>query len=400
MAAIQILSVEQTTEQTHTTDTNWTAVTGASLSGFTVGDQYLILVNALAGGSVTNNRFGFRVVHGSTEFPSSYKFQEPSQADKHNYFWWTVWSAVSGESVAMEFMTNVSANTVSVDEIRIIAINLDADLTENTDWHFTSDASGPTAHTTTYADRAALTFTPGSAGDDWLILSRTEIIINTVLRDWNVQLLEDGANTVRAWQVEGEHSDENLIQGFVHVAEGLSAASHTFKVQTRDDTSGTQNDYDTSAVFALNLNKFESHVVTFNSGTYNHTTANTYEELATTGNYAPTTTGDHVVFGDTHFDGGAGADAATRLQFDGTSNPTAWENYLRQFPNYDATDQGNLPLVVVQSVSSAGDTIDLDGRTWSTSFTWADRTIVAFSAELATAAALVIPRRQLTTVRM
>jgi hypothetical protein len=65
--------VEQTTEQTHTGDTNWTDISGAVIpsGSFTVGQQYLIMISAQVSGNSTSGNFGHKLVHNVTDFADS-----------------------------------------------------------------------------------------------------------------------------------------------------------------------------------------------------------------------------------------------------------------------------------------------------------------------------------------
>ncbi len=389
MAAIQHLTDETTAVDTHTGDVNWTDITGASLTGHTGSKKYLIIVNALFGLDNVSNQAGFRVLHGSTVFDSSFANMEVNSTGGalNGFFWWTVFTQPgSPEDIKCQFRTAGSTRTVSADEIRIHAINLTDDLTEGTDWSFAEDTSGPTQHTTTPVDRVSLVFTPVDAGDDWLILARNETIIDSLSVNAEMLLLEDGSEAITQTSKEGESILENLVYSRLYVAEGLSAAEHTFKVQTLDDATGT-NDYDTAALFRLNLNKFESHSVIHTAAGYDYTADTTWEELATV-THTPTTTGDHLILGDALTDfASLNTKVSHRLQFGGTSDPTNWESSLSQMDPNDNTDQFNGPIAVMRSIADTGIAIDLDGQV-STGFDAAfalNRTIVAFSMELAAA---------------
>ncbi len=399
MAAIDYLeSTPVTTEQSHTGDTSWTDVDAAAeiaTGAFTGSKKYLVIVNALMRGSDINTVFGIKVVHGATPtaFASSVMQIEPNGevGYDYDYFWWTVFDQpATPETIKVQFKTLDSGQTVFADEVRVFAINLTDDLTENTDWHFDENTSGATHTTTAFGagqtDRASVTFTPGSAGDDWLILSRTRIEVKAVGVNYEIATLDESEALVRQKiTLEGEDlTDEFRVHTIPYVAEGLSAAEHTYQIQSRDDATGV-NDYVSSAVLALNLDLFESHSVIQTAGTI-ATTSFTFGEIATLGSYSPTTTGDHMVIGDALFADGF-SESRLRLQFDGTSDPTGWETDDTQWRAWDGTDEFNMPVAVIRSISSGGVTVDLDGASESTANFWSDRTIIAFSMELAAAGA-------------
>ncbi len=393
MAAIDYLeSTPVTTEQSHTGDASWTDVHAdaeIATGAFTGSKKYLVIVNALFRGSDVNQVFGIKVVHGATptDFATSVMQIEPNNLTTYDYdfFWFDVFDQpATPETIKVQFKTLDSGQTVFADEVRVFAINLTDDLTENTDWHFNENTTGATHTTTAFGagqtDRASVTFTPGTAGDDWLILSRARIEVQATGANYEIATLNESEALVRG-QIshEGEDiTDEFRVHTIPWVAEGLSAAEHTYKVQSRDDVTGV-HDYVSSAILALNLDLFESHSVIQTTGTIATTT--TFTEIATLGSYSPTTTGDHLVIGDALFTDGF-SEAKLRLQFDGTSDPTGWETDATQWRAWDATDRFNVPVAIIRSIGSGGVTVDLDGDADNTFDLWSDRTIVAFSMEL------------------
>jgi hypothetical protein len=162
MAAIAHASRVNTTNQTTTSGTYVDATNGDTASGnFTTGDKYLILAMAQFGLSSSFQMVRLRVVHGSTAFDDSeQEFANSSSTRRTPYFWWTVWTAVSGEDINVQYCGNVAQGpTAALDFIVLVAINLSDDVTENTDW--------------AYAERAtddALTTT-----SDWLVLTNGQI---------------------------------------------------------------------------------------------------------------------------------------------------------------------------------------------------------------------------------
>ncbi len=398
MAAIEYLeSTPVTTEQSHTGDTTWTDVHAdaeIAAGAFTGSKNYFVQVSARLRGSSIADVFGIRLVHGTTPtvFTSSVFSIEPfGTVTPYVYSWFTVFAQpATAEIIKVQMATlQDSAETVFVDEVRIVAINLTDDLTEDTgsggDWKFVEDASGPTTHTTTafgsgQTDRAPCIFTPPTAGDDWGVWSRAQIGIEDTAINYEIGLLDESDTLVRKPIThEGEDNLEIRSHMIPYVAEGLSAASHTFQIQTRDDASPL-NKYESAAVFVLNLDKFESHDAVHNAGVFNNTVTGTFEELATLGTYSPATTGDHLVIADALMD--PAFDRKMRLQFAGTSDPPGWDALI-VWERWDATDEGNAPVFVIRSIPSSGETIDLDGSSSNITHDWEDRIILAFSMELA-----------------
>jgi hypothetical protein len=137
MAAIEHASRVNTTNQTTTSTTYVDATNGDIASGsFTTGDKYLILAMAQLGVGGAFQGVYIRVVHGSTAFDDSKQLFTATQITRRTpYFWWTVWTAVSGEHINIQYRGNSGQNpTASLDYIVLLAINLSDDVVENTDW--------------------------------------------------------------------------------------------------------------------------------------------------------------------------------------------------------------------------------------------------------------------------
>jgi hypothetical protein len=108
MAAIAHASRVNTMNQTTTSGTYVDATNGDIASGnFTTGDKYLILAMAQFGVNNSSQGVYVRVVHGSTAFDDSEQLWTSSATTKRTpYFWWTVWTAVSGEDINIQYRSN------------------------------------------------------------------------------------------------------------------------------------------------------------------------------------------------------------------------------------------------------------------------------------------------------
>jgi hypothetical protein len=138
MAAIGNASRINTTNQTTTSNSYVDATNGDIASGnFTAGKKYLILAAAQFGVSAEGIDCGVRVVHGTTAFADSdHEFSTLTANARCPYYWWTVWTAVSGEDINLQFIRDApfGSTTTGLDQIVLLAIKLSDDLTENSVW--------------------------------------------------------------------------------------------------------------------------------------------------------------------------------------------------------------------------------------------------------------------------
>jgi hypothetical protein len=110
---------------------------------------------------------------GATAFADSEQLLAvPTSGQRMAYFWWTVWTAVSGEDINFQFRSNSFGSMVGLNQIVLLAINLSDDVTENT-WKYAERASDD-ALTTSFLDGASVTLTPSVGAHDWLVLTNAQ----------------------------------------------------------------------------------------------------------------------------------------------------------------------------------------------------------------------------------
>lgn len=384
MAAIQHVFVEQNTQQITTSGT-YADVSGAAITSgnFTVGKKYLLYITAQIGEDAS----GFikmRTLHGSTVFDESEMvFPASSIIDESNtYCFMTVWTAVSGEGIKLQFA--VTAANGYADAISLLAINLSDDLTENVDWVFAQRTTDD-ALSTTPTDGASVTITPSEASD-WLVLTTAQ---------------HDAAGSatlisriVRSGEASSSFPESRVFQTSattLHVAAlarvyALTATSNTFKEQSESSASSGIRLH--SSIFILNLNQFKVHANAYTEAEAALSATNYATQLQTT-SITPTVTGDVWIGANWVYDVNSTARYAEfRTQVDNSDQPAGQTTDLIKFTNVlDATNELSLVLSTMASLSNAAHTIDLDASVDSTAGAGAgqQRTLWAVTMELQTA---------------
>lgn len=401
MAAIDYASDTQLTGQTHTGDTDWTDVPGASIADADITDsgEYILLVTAQVGGDNISEQFGFRVVIGTTPtvLPGSTKIMEPGIATEHaNYMFLHKFnaSASAGENIIkFQFQaTSLSTTTVNADTIVMLAINLDS--LDATDWHYgeDDDTGATTQLTTSFVDFATTgAFTPNGT-DDWMLLFCANYLINASNVNAEFRLRLDGSTAspdddAPLFSEEGENVAEEKVYGLSRVFTPTNA-SHQWWVQGRDDATGT-NEHQYSAIFALRLNAFQDHAFQWTEALEELDEIDVYEEVAAINPDIGPTTSDVIVIGSAIADFNAGGNQGNlRAQLGGTTTPTGRDSN-RDARSYDSTDENPMfTMFVIPSASGTQD-LDLDAQMNAIGNGGGveDRSFIAFSAELAAAAA-------------
>jgi hypothetical protein len=369
MAAINHAFTEQNSNQTTTSDT-FVDVTGASISSgsFTAGKKYLLYITAQLGNATAGAFTGVQTVHGSTVFAESASgFLAIANNNRTVYVFMDVWTAVSGEGIKLQFAD--VGGTASLDHISMLAINLSDDLTEGTDWHYNERTTDDTLSGTPTAG-AAVTFTPGTAGHDWLVLTTAQFLDNAGGDRCESEIVRSGeASSSLPQSIIGmSTATQTYISGLARVF-NLGAASNTFTEQSTG-TSGSPTRLH-SAVFALNLNKFAAHANAYTEADTNLSATN-YATNLQTASITPTVTGDVWIGVAWGFDkANAARTAEFRLQVDDADVPAGQttDNYNMRISNTNAADEEPMILSTLTSLSNSAHTLDLDASVSSATST-------------------------------
>jgi len=379
----------QTTQQTHTGDTNFTDIDSTDLKAaidsthFTTGRKYLILVSSVFGGSSATGLFEGQVVHGSTAFAESVQIFEPlgtSLPGGIQYTWLTVWTAIASEGIKLQYKTQTSGNTVRADNTVITSIEISEDLTENTDWFFDYNGTDQSLSTTfSTVNNASITFTPSGASK-WLVLgySRLEVGSVSVSGEVRINSSEDTPGTVPLIRREAENINEEMML-FLARASSLTNQSNTFTIQSREDSSSGYVRLD-NAIFVINMDKFKNNDFTHTTGSNSLTTTPVSQASVT---LTPTITGD--VFALAYFVNDAGGSdnvdtAMITLEIDSTQDPAS-QKVVGNHP-IDTTDQIENCIFTISNETNASHMWNCMGEDNGGTAVAQDRLMTVFTMEL------------------
>ncbi len=257
---------EVTSNQTVTGTTAWTDISGASIasSSFIPGRKYLVMINAqISKDSGNVVLIQCRTLHGSTEFTSSERSRNMGSADtgRFSYMYFTVWTAVSGEGIKVQFAEGNTAGTTNANFVTLTAIDLTR-FVEGVDWHYDVDTTATNVGSITWSttNNGTITFTPGTAGHDWLVMAYSQVTgaSTTANTESRINRSGEASSTLPLISMEGNGGSE--IQAFANMRVfNLGASSNTFEEQSRQDAASGSPSRTMSAVFAINLNKFVAH---------------------------------------------------------------------------------------------------------------------------------------------
>jgi hypothetical protein len=394
MAAIGFAYCERNTVVSSNTS-SMTDVTDMSIpeADLVDGADYLIMATAATGNVTSGGLTSVQIVHGSTAFSDSlhqWTFQN-ANTEASRYMWFTKWTAVAGEGLKMQ-KQNSGGTTSTVNFAAIAAIKI-SDLTENTDWFYNERSIDDTITTTPTAG-GSVTFTPGTAGQNWLVMTNAAVSHVSNATSVNSRLDRSGeASSTQPSTIWAKASTGTAtLQHTLFRAFSLGTSSNTFR-EMISASSGTSHTRLHSRVFALNLSVFDASAVAYTASDANLSASDYATELQTVTITPPTTSTCFVLSGFIADIGAVGREAEQRLQFyvDGGAQsdvPAGQTTANYQFHQTSNSSGNELAYYwFTKSSVTSGNTYraDLDASSDSTTSTPSaqDRQLVLFTAELA-----------------
>jgi hypothetical protein len=390
MAAIAHASRVNATNQTTTNNGYVDATNGDIASGsFTTGKKYLIVASAQLGIATTAASCGCRIVHGTTAFDDSEQLYATALANARiAYAWWTVWTAVSGEGIKIQYSSNAAGNTVGLNFIVLFAMNLSDDLVENTDWFWSERATDDALTDTDFAG-GSVTFTPAVASQRWLVMTNAQMNLGANTRLGTSVLTRSGEASVGLPVAQQERATVFISQFTLAKASILGAVSNTF-AEAAAETGGDITRLH-SRVIAINLTKFKNHEYSENASSVNLSATNYATQLRTI-SITPDVTGDVWVGAFCDFDvGNASREIEFRIQRGNADEPAGQTtaNYQFDAANDAANELPQFTQCFPSLTAATAYTFDFDASTDATTGTpkcW-DQALWAVTMELAEAAA-------------
>lgn len=373
---------------------DWSDATRSSGTGFTAGKKYLIYATAQMSHADGGSVIRVKTLHGTTDFlESEALFRSGSINENGTYVFLTVWTAVSGEGIKLQFRSSTASFNAQIDQVALLAINLSDDVTENADWFFAESATDAGLNIA-FADGASVTFTPGTAGQDWLTLSYVQMDPTVATASLITRINRDDTDLTPESRVEAISAADQHVFGLARVF-SLTAASHTIKEQSASTVDATNTRLH-SSIFVLNLNKFKNHANAYTAAAVALSATDYATELQTV-SLTPAVAGNVWIGGQWSFDRQQSARTAKfRVQVDGADEPAGQTTDAYVFDlGGDTTDEDPLILSTLPNLTAAAHTIDLDASASSVTDAPAGqhRTLWAVTMELAAAAAAAAPER-------
>jgi len=390
------------------TVTTMTDVTSATISSasFVTGKRYYIEVTALLDNSNLAGGAKVQALHGTTAWTDSLWDFEPNNvasttAGRMPYNWWIVWTAVSGEGIKLQFASEIAGNTTGIDQINIVAMKLDDDLTKGTHWDVTETAANTTipatANTDTSFNNAVVSITPPVANDIWLVKSKAAITNSLLTVSNGSRIVSTGTVTATTpfTLLEGEDATNDRYVFVVARTYQLGAVAQTFTEKSFCNGASSAGTRTMSGIFVLNLSKFKNFNHTYSETVTALNNATIFSINVASITFTPAQVGDVWSTGTLVWDPNAGVTAPNlsyRMRIDAADQPpnTTTKAYT-SVGVHDAGDELAFAIQSMDSLTAASHTTTMDASAGASGGQVKGRCLVSVTMELAAAggAALV-----------
>ena len=291
----------------------------------------------------------------------------------------------------LQIRLKTSTSTAYLHHWRLLAIRLDSDLTEGSDFYVDADddIASPVNLTTTYADFA--TSTHAFAAGKWLFLSGAQVGVDSTINSYQIAYSASGGGItaetdVESFVAEGEDAAEIHNRSLIWRVFDLDGSSFTFKIRGSLDAGSDQAKHRHSEIVAINLDKFAETHDAYNESLHALAAASTWEETLGLTPFTPTVGGaDWVLLASAKagMNIGASYEQFGRIQLGGTTTPSSGDE-SDSITGHDSTDRHLLTRLSVEALAASSQDIDFDLQSENASYAdWWRRGLLAWSLELA-----------------
>jgi len=348
---------------------------------FIDGHKYLIIATSTWAGADNTVTYEINMQHGNatvgTIFDGSQSIVEPQHTstgcdngDKMHKFWhWVIWNPVgveqAGEDIAINYIS--SGTEMTYDDVTMFVLEISEDLVEDEDWFYDSNTTDEPLDDVGWGTNssATLSFTPSvtEVDDDWLILGTALLEVDDIIDQFETRLnFENNTSLTPYLSQEGEDPTGTFVQSFSRVFTLNNTQAHDFTVESRTDAlSVGSNQRLFNGIFALNLDRFESHNATYYENPITILESVTpYTTEVMTLDIQNNATKNWYIFGG--FTKESDKDALFRLQIDNVDSPDDQTTQKYELShNWDQTDFVINGIGTFESLDNSTHTIDVDG---------------------------------------
>jgi hypothetical protein len=191
----------------------------------------------------------------------------------------------SSQTLKIQYAISDTTATAKIRNARLYAFSLSSQYAES--------EGESTSTSTTWKDKVTLTFTPSTSGD-YLIIATANLGGSSTYSSTLVQLIQDGSIVHAGPIKEPSTSGARYTFGVVRKI-NLSAASHTFKIQYRTESSGKTAYIGYAHVVAIRVDQFSNNYYAESEGESAPASSNTWYDKVT--NTYTAQAADHLIIG-------------------------------------------------------------------------------------------------------
>jgi hypothetical protein len=191
----------------------------------------------------------------------------------------------SSQTLKIQYAISQTTSSVKIRNARLYAFSLSSEYAE-------SEAES-TSTSTTWQDKVALTFTPSTSGD-YLIIATANLGGSSTYSSTLVQLIQDGSIVHAGPIKEPSTSGARYTFGVMRKI-NLDAASHTFKIQYRTESTGKTAYIGYAHIVAIRIDQFSNNYYAESETESGPVSPNTWYDKVT--NTYTAQAADHLIIG-------------------------------------------------------------------------------------------------------
>jgi hypothetical protein len=372
MAEVNNVYVEQTTRQDHEGDTNWTDISGASISGasLTANTKYLIFAKALTGGGDVGQLVGIKLVTADDATIESKSEQtiEPGyngfERMQPYQFVHSYSTDASPADIKFQHKTYsaTAGDKVRSDQLSILLIDLDDLGSGNYFENIGTDTGTELGVGGSETSVATISAANLGTSEAWALLGYARVGIASTTKSYGVRL--QGANdaasasTLNYHFEEGEDTSEIRVHG-VSARHKAVTSNVAATVEAWEEDAGTNAKSRGGYLIALKTSAFADFEFDYNSGSI--TVGSTETELASI-TYTASTATNHLVVGRANCaDATGNSRTACWIDKDGAELQTGYE-LIFQTHNRDNTDKAMIASAMRESLATSSVVYTLEAK--------------------------------------
>ncbi len=243
------VSYQESLTSSQTTSTTYQDKVSISFTPQTTADFAIIATAEVQGSSTSYQAKAQLTVNSTTYQELAYRVKDTTDWYPFDGLKRLTLNGGTNYEVKIQFCTNNAAGTANIRNARLLILSLQSEYAESEGLSTTTSTS--------WQDKATLTYTPPSSGD-YLVIATANYRGSSTNYDVYVQLTQDGTTITSSNGRPGTGTTANYYTFGVMRKVTLDTSQHNFKIQYRSSSTSGTSGVNYAHVVAINLSRISS----------------------------------------------------------------------------------------------------------------------------------------------